>query len=79
MDIHPQWLQHLELVHLLDPKYKIVVCVRELGQICAAIETQHQKTLLLDFTKKLANLSRAERAQQLFAPQGVVGSFLKSL
>jgi sulfotransferase len=79
IDIHPQWLQHLELIHLLDPNCRMVVCVRELGQICAAIENQHQKTLLLDFPEQLANLSRAERAQKLFAPQGAIGSFLKSL
>lgn len=79
VDIHPQWLQHLELLNLLDPNCRIVVCVRELGQICAAIETQHQKTLLLDFPEKLAARSRAERATQLFSPQGVVGSFLQSL
>jgi sulfotransferase len=79
VDIHPQWLQHLELINLLDPNCRMVVCVRELGQICAAIETQHQKTLLLDFPEKLASLSRADRATQLFLPQGVVGSFLQSL
>ncbi|MGB7711187.1 MAG: sulfotransferase [Microcoleus sp.] len=79
VDIHPQWLQHLELINLLDPNCRIVVCVRELGQICGAIETQHQKTILLDFPEKLASLSRADRATQLFSPQGVVGSFLQSL
>lgn len=79
VDIHPQWLQHLELLNLLDPNCRMVVCVRELGQICAAIETQHQKTLLLDFPDKLAPRSRAERATQLFLPQGVVGSVLQSL
>jgi sulfotransferase len=79
VDIHPQWLQHLELIHLLDPNCRMVVCVRELGQVYAAIENQHQKTLLLDFPEKLADLSRVDRAQQLFAPQGVIGSFLKSL
>ncbi|MFB2934286.1 sulfotransferase [Aerosakkonemataceae cyanobacterium BLCC-F154] len=79
VDIHPQWLQHLELIHLLDPNCRIVVCVRELGQVYAAIENQHQKTLLLDFPEKLAEMSRTERAQQLFAPQGAIGSFLKSL
>jgi sulfotransferase len=79
VDIHPQWLQHLELINLLDPNCRMVVCVRELGQICGAIETQHQKTLLLDFPEQLASLSRADRATQLFSPQGVVGSFLNSL
>lgn len=79
VDIHPQWLQHLELINLLDPNCRMVVCVRELGQIWAAIETQHQKTLLLDFPEKLASRSRADRAQQLFLPQGVVGSVLQSL
>lgn len=79
VDIHPQWLQHLELINFLDPHFKIVICVRELGQICGTIETQHQKNLLLDFPEKLASLSRSERATQLFLPQGTIGSFLNSL
>ncbi len=79
VDIHPQWLQHLELIHWLQPDCKMVICVRELGQLCGAIEQQHQKNLLLDFPDKLADLSRADRATQLFSPQGVVGSFLNSL
>lgn len=79
VDFHPQWLEHLELVHLIDPNFKMVVFVRELSQIYGAIETQHQKTLLLDFPEKLASRSRAERAQQLFIPPGIIGSGLNAL
>ncbi len=79
VDIHPQWLQNLELINLIDPDFRMVVFVRELGQIYGAIETQHQKTLLLDFPEKLASLSKAERAQQLFSNQGAIGSVLNTM
>ncbi|MDJ1173221.1 sulfotransferase [Roseofilum capinflatum] len=79
IDAHPQWLQHLELIHFLDPDCKMVVCVRELGQVYATIERQHQKTLLLDFPEKIADLSRTERAKQFFSPSGRMGSFLNTL
>ncbi|MDJ1170092.1 sulfotransferase [Roseofilum sp. BLCC_M154] len=79
VDFHPQWLQHLDLIYLLDPNCKMVVCVRELGQVYATIERQHQKTLLLDFPEKITDLSRTERAKQLFSASGRIGSFLSAL
>ena len=79
VDKNRGWLQHLELLHLLDPDCRVFVCVRELGQIYGSIETQHQKTRLLDFPDHLAALSRADRAKKLFAEEGVVGSSLRAL
>ena len=79
VDKNRGWLQHIETVAHLDPNYKMLVCVRELGQIYGSIESQHQKTLLLDFPDHLANLSRYDRADKLFAAQGVVGGPLQSM
>ncbi len=79
VDKNRGWLQHLELLHLLDPECRVFVCVRKLGQIYGSIETQHQKTRLLDFPDHLAALSRADRAKKLFAEEGVVGSPLRAL
>jgi len=79
IDAHPQWLQHLELIHFLDPDCKMVVCVRELGQVYGAIEHRHQNTLLLDFAETITDLSRTERAKQLFSASGRIGSFLSAL
>lgn len=79
VDKNRGWLQHLETVHHLDPNCKMLVCIRELGQIYGSIEAQHQKTILLDFPDHLANLSRYGRADNLFGEAGVVGSPLKSI
>ena len=79
VDHHLDWLRHLETLHLLAPKCKVVVCVRELGQILGAIETQHHQTQLLDFPDSLATLTKSQRATQFFADDGVVGSALCSL
>lgn len=79
VDKNRGWLHHLETVNLLDPKFRMLVCVRELGQIYGSIESQHQKTLLLDFPDHLASFSRWERADKLFDKAGVIGGPLNSI
>jgi sulfotransferase len=79
VDKNRGWLNQLEMVHLLDPHCKMLVCVREPTQIYGSIEAQHQKTLLLDFPDHLANLSRHARADKLFASEGVIGAPLKAI
>ena len=79
VDKNRGWLHHLETVNLLDPNFQMLVCVRELGQIYGSIESQHQKTLLLDFPDHLASFSRWERADKLFDKTGVIGSPLNSM
>jgi sulfotransferase len=76
VDKNRGWLQHLETVNHLDPHFKMLVCIREIGQIYGSIEAQHQKTILLDFPDHLANLSRYERADKLFGSMGVIGTSL---
>ena len=79
VDKNRGWLHHIETVHHLDPNVRMLVCVRELGQIYGSIEAQHQKTILLDFPDHLANFSRYGRADKLFNDQGVIGSPLRSI
>lgn len=79
VDKHRGWLNQLDLALHLDPNCRMVACVRELGQIYGSIEAQHQKTLLLDFPDDLAGLSRYNRGDRLFSPEGVVGGPLKAL
>jgi sulfotransferase len=79
VDKNRAWLSQLDTVHLLDPQFKMLVCVREPAQIYGSIEAQHQKTLLLDFPDHLANLSRHARAEKLFASDGVIGSPMKAI
>lgn len=79
VDKNRGWLMQLDTLHLIDPQAKLLVCIRELGQIYGSIETQHQKTLLIDFPDHLAILSRYTRADKLFGAEGVIGGPLKAI
>lgn len=79
VDKNRGWLMQIETIAKLDPDFKMLVCVREPGQIYGSIEAQHQKTLLLDFPDNLAALSRHARADKLFASDGVIGAPLKAI
>ena len=79
VDKNRGWLSQVDLVKLLDPRSKILVCVRELGQVYGSIEAQHQNTLWLDFPDNLAQLSPFDRADRLFGSSGVVGNALNAL
>jgi len=79
VDKNRGWLMQLDTLNALDPNAKLLVCIRELGQVYGSIEAQHQKTLLLDFPDHLANLSRYARADKLFGPEGVIGGPLKAI
>ena len=79
VDKNRSWLHHIETLAQLDPDFRMVVCVRELGQIVGSIETQHQKTILLDFPDQSASLTRYGRAAKLLGEQGVVGAPLQAL
>ncbi len=79
VDKNRGWLAQIETVQTFDPEFRMLVCVRELGQILGSIEAQHAKTRLLDFPDHLANLSRYARADKLMGLDGVVGAPLKAL
>jgi sulfotransferase len=57
----------------------LLVCVRELGQVYGSIEAQHQRTILIDFPDHTANHDRYNRADVLFAKDGVIGNPLRAL
>lgn len=79
VDKNRGWLGQLEMVYHLDPNCRMLVCVRELGQIYGSVEAQHQQTLLLDFPDHLAALSHYARADKLFSHEGVIGMPLKAI
>jgi len=79
VDKNRGWLLQLETAHALDPQCRMLVCVRELGQIIGSIEAQHQKTLLLDFPDHLAAYSRYGRADKLLGNDGVIGAPLRAI
>lgn len=78
-DKNRAWLHSLDMLLRLAPEAKLLVCVRDLGQICGSIEDQHQNTVLLDFADHLADYDRLGRADQLFAKDRVIGAALTSL
>lgn len=44
VDKNRAWLHHIETLHHLDSNVRMLVCVRELGQIYGSIEAQHQSS-----------------------------------
>jgi sulfotransferase len=79
VDKNRAWLNQLDMASLLSPQCRMLVCVRELGQIVGSVEAQHQKTLLLDFPDHLAVHSRYDRADRLMAKDGVIGAPLRAI
>jgi len=79
VDKNRAWLHVIELLLHIEPEAKLVVCLRELGQVYGSIEARHQKTILLDFIDHLADYDRMGRADMLFAKDKIIGAPLISL
>jgi len=79
VDKNRAWLHCIELLLHIEPEAKLVVCIRELGQIYGSIEAQHQRTILVDFIDHLADYDRFGRADTLFAKDKAIGAPLISL
>jgi len=79
VDKNRAWLHAIEMLLQLAPEARLIVCIRELGQIYGSIEAQHQRTVLLDFIDHLADYDRMGRADVLFAKDKSIGAPLISL
>lgn len=79
VDKNRGWLNHIEMAELLSPNCRMLVCVREPAQIYGSIEARHQQTLLMDFPDHIAHLSPYDRADRLFAKEGVIGAPLHAI
>ena len=79
VDKNRGWLNAVELLLQLAPEAKLIVCVRELGQVYGSVEAQHQRTILLDFNDHLADYDRLGRADMLFGKDRTIGSPLNAL
>ena len=79
VDKNRSWLNMIETVNLIDPDFRMLICVRELGQIVGSIEAQHKKTLLLDFPDHIAPNSVYYRADALLKNDGVIGKPLRAI
>ncbi len=79
VDKNRAWLHAIELLLQIEPEAKLIVCLRELGQIYGSIEAQHQRTILVDFIDHLADFDRFGRADMLFAKDKTIGAPMISL
>ena len=79
VDKNRAWLHAIELLLHIEPEARLIVCLRDLGQIYGSIEAQHQRTILVDFIDHLADFDRMGRADMLFAKDKAIGSPLISL
>lgn len=79
VDKNRAWLHSVEMLLHIEPNAKLIVCLRELGQIYGSIEAQHQRTVLVDFIDHLADFDRFGRADMLFAKDKAIGAPLTSL
>jgi sulfotransferase len=79
VDKNRAWLHAIELLLQIESEAKLIVCLRELGQIYGSIEAQHQRTIFLDFIDHLADFDRFGRADMLFAKDKTIGAPMISL
>jgi sulfotransferase len=79
IDKNRGWLRNFEYLLAVEPDARLLVCVRELGQIYGSVEAQHQRTILIDFPDHTANHDRYNRADVLFAKDGVIGNPLRAI
>jgi len=79
VDKNRAWLHCIEMLLHIEPEARLVITIRELGQVYGSIESQHQKTILVDFIDHLADFDRFGRADQLFAKEKSIGAPLSSI
>jgi sulfotransferase len=79
VDKNRAWLHAIEMLLHIEPEARLIVCLRELGQIYGSIEAQHQGTILIDFIDHIADFDRFGRANVLFAKEKAIGAPLSSV
>jgi sulfotransferase len=79
VDKNRGWLNSIDFISEIDQNFKMIVCVRELGQLFGSAELAHKKTALLGYRDGLSQHSQDNRALNLFSENGIVGSPLKSI
>jgi sulfotransferase len=73
------WLHCTDLLLRLIPDAKLIICIRELGQIFGSVEAQHQKTVLIDFIDGLSDQDVLTRSDTLFQRDRVIGQSVNAL
>lgn len=67
------WSHHALILKQLYPNAKIIVTVRDLRSVFGSIEKQHRRNPILDIAQNVNMRGIYERADQMFAPQGLIG------
>jgi sulfotransferase len=67
------WNLGATLLHQLFPDAQMFVCVRDLRAIFASVEKQHEKNPMLDEAGNPVELTKYNRADRLFSPNGMLG------
>jgi len=79
VDKSRHWLSFIETLHLIDPEFKMLVCLRDLTEIYGSIEAQHHQTLLLNFPDRTSSNHYYDRLEFLFQNDGVIGGPLHGI
>jgi sulfotransferase len=73
------WAANAMLLREVFPDSKIILCVRDLREVFASVERQHQKVPTLDGSENPLAKTVWERQHQLFSPGGLIGQQILSL
>jgi len=79
VDKNRAWLHAIELLLHIEPEARLIVCLRELGQVYGSIEAQHQRTILVDFIDHLADFDRLRAGRHAVRQGQAIGAPLISL
>ncbi len=79
VDNSPDWLGMIEILHRLDPEFRMIVCVRDPRRIFGAIESRHRRSPLLGFPDGPSAHSPRRRADALFGADGAIGKPLRAI
>jgi len=79
VDKNRGWLGMAETLAQIDPDFTMLVTIRELTQLYGSIESQHQKTQLLDSGDRTAGMTRYGRASAYFNGEGLAARCLTAI
>lgn len=79
VDKNRHWVSMIETLNILDPNFKMLVCLRDLSEIYGSIEKQHDRTRLLNFPDQTSPNLYDSRLEALFKEDGVVGGPLHGI
>jgi len=67
------WNLGATLLRQLYPNAHMFICVRDLRAVFASIEKQHEKNPMIDEAGNPTELTKFNRADRMFSPQGLIG------